>query len=134
LGAWLHGFYELRPAGPRVYGHGGDTLWFHSLMALFPETNTGLFLSFNSDTGRLARDEVYRAFLARYYPQPAAETPTVLPGATERAAAGTGWFITTRLPRRTQARMVALRGTISIREEGPGRLVVAGSAFPDPVH
>ena len=134
LGAWLHGFYELRPTGPRVYGHGGDTLWFHSLMALFPETNTGLFLSFNSDTGRLARDEIYKAFLARYYPQPDAETPTVLPGAAERTAAGTGWFNTTRLPRRTQARIVALRSAISIREEGPGRLVVAGSAFPDPVH
>ena len=134
LGAWLHGFYEMRPAGPRVYGHTGGTICFHSLMALFPETNTGLFFSFNSDTGSLARDEFYKAFLERYYPQPAAETPAVLPGAAERAAASTGWFISTRLPRRTQARIVALSGTISIREEGPSRLVVAGSAFPDPIH
>jgi CubicO group peptidase (beta-lactamase class C family) len=134
LGAWLHGFYELRPAGPRVYGHLGSTICFQSLMALFPETNTGLFFSFNSDTGSLARDVVYKAFLERYYPQPAAETPAVLPGADERAAASAGWFITTRLPRRTPARMVALSGTVSIRTEGPGRLIVAGSVFHDPIH
>jgi len=134
LGAWLHGFYELRPAGPRVYGHTGSTLWFHSLLALFPETNTGLFFSFNSDTGRLARDEVYKAFLDRYYPQPIPETPAVLPGAASRAGSCAGWFAATRVPRRTQARISALGGMVSIGEEGPGRLVLSGQAFPDPIH
>ena len=74
VGAWLHGFCELRPAGPRVYGQSGSTLWFHSLMALFPESNTGLFFSFNSDTGKLARDQVYKAFLEPVLPAAHPET------------------------------------------------------------
>jgi len=134
LGAWLHGLYELRPAAPRVYGHGGDTLWFHSLMALFPETNTGLFISFNSDTGAPARNEVYKAFLERYYPQPPLTMPKVLDGAAQRAAACSGWFVSTRLPRRTPARLVALASTMSITREGVNRLAVSGMGLAAPLH
>ncbi len=134
LGAWLHGLYELRPASPRVYGHGGDTLWFHSLMALFPESNAGLFVSFNSDSGTLARSEVYQAFLERYYPQPALETPGVLTGATARAVACSGWFAPSRLPRRTPARLTALMSTVSVATEGPNRLVLRGMGQPAPRH
>ena len=126
LGAWLHGLYELRPASPRVYGHGGDTLWFHSLMALFPESNAGLFVSFNSDSGAPARGEVYQAFLERYYPQPALEMPKVLEGASRRVAACSGWFASSRLPRRTPARLTALMSTVSVASEGPNRLVLSG--------
>jgi CubicO group peptidase (beta-lactamase class C family) len=134
LGAWLHGLYELRPASPRVYGHGGDTLWFHSLMALFPETNTGLFVSFNSDSGAPARGEVYKTFLARYYPQPEPEPLRLLSGAADRSAAAAGWFVSTRLPRRTPARLLALVDTLSIEKEGPNRLVVSGPDLNTPMH
>jgi CubicO group peptidase (beta-lactamase class C family) len=134
LGAWLHGLYELRAASPRVYGHGGDTLWFHSLMALFPETNTGLFVSFNSDSGAAARSDVYKAFLAHYYPQPEQKTPKLLAGAAGRGAASSGWFVSTRLARRTPARMMALMNTLSIDREGPNRLAVRGPALPGPMH
>lgn len=134
LGAWLHGLYELRAASPRVYGHGGDTLWFHSLMALFPETNTGLFVSFNSDSGTPARSEVYKAFLARYYPQPQQETPKLLAGAEGRGAASSGWFVSTRLARRTPARMMALMNILSIDSEGPNRVAVRGPSWSAPKH
>jgi CubicO group peptidase (beta-lactamase class C family) len=134
LGAWLHGLYELRPAAPRVYGHGGDTLWFHSLMALFPETNTGLFVSFNSDSGALARNEVYKAFLARYYPQPEPDTPKLLDGAADRSATASGWFISTREPRRTPARLMALINAVSIEKEGPNRLAAGGPGLNTPMH
>lgn len=134
LGAWLHGLYELRPAAPRVYGHGGDTLWFHSLMALFPETNTGLFVSFNSDSGAPARGDVYKAFLAHYYPQPEPETPELLAGAAGRSAAASGWFVSTRLPRRTPARVMGLMNTLCIENEGPNRLGLSGPALAAPMH
>jgi CubicO group peptidase (beta-lactamase class C family) len=134
LGAWLHGLYELRSAAPRVYGHGGDTLWFHSLMALFPETSTGLFVSFNSDSGAPARDEVYQAFLARYYPQPEPATPRLLDGAAGRSAAASGWFLPTRLPRRSAARLLALVNAMSIEKEGPNRLAAGGPGLTTPMH
>jgi CubicO group peptidase (beta-lactamase class C family) len=134
LGAWLHGLYELRPASPRVYGHGGDTLWFHSLMALFPETNTGLFVSFNSDSGAPAPGEVYKAFLERYYPQPPLEMPRLLDGAAGRVAACSGWFVSTRVARRTPARLLALTSTLSIAGEGANRLALSGMGLPAPLH
>lgn len=43
-----HGFMDFSQNGMTVFGHGGDTFWFHSIMALFPEENMGLFLSFNT--------------------------------------------------------------------------------------
>ena len=45
------GIYELvNWNGIRTIGHGGDTFWFHSIMALIPEKNLGLFVSFNTQT------------------------------------------------------------------------------------
>ena len=133
-GAWLHGLYELRSDSPRVYGHGGDTLWFHSLLAFFPESQTGLFISLNSDSGAAARGEVYQAFLSHYYPQPDLEIPAPLAGAQERTRAIAGWYQTTRLPRRTAARISALWGSRAMKAEGPGRLLVSGPGMPAPLH
>jgi hypothetical protein len=103
-------------------------------MALFPETNTGLFVSFNSDSGAPARGEVYKAFLERYYPQPDPGTPKLLDGAAGRIAACSGWFVSTRLPRRTPARLTALTSTMSVAGEGPNRLVLRGMGLPAPLH
>lgn len=64
-----HGFIDMSRNGVTVIGHGGDTFWFHSMMALFPETNTGLFVSFNSDTGGGVAGEVVKEFMDRYYPE-----------------------------------------------------------------
>lgn len=78
------------------------------------------------DSGAPARGEVYRAFLERYYPQPALEMPKVLEGASRRVAACSGWFASSRLPRRTPARLTALMSTVSVASEGPNRLVLSG--------
>lgn len=73
------GFYEQHANGHRAIGHGGDTQWFHSLLMLFPDSNTGFFLSINSlgDPGAAGslRNALFHQFANRYLapvaPEPA---------------------------------------------------------------
>jgi CubicO group peptidase (beta-lactamase class C family) len=66
-----YGFWETKRNGLRILGHKGDTLLFHSLLALIPEYNAGFFVSYNSaGAGGPARDFLFQAFLDRYYPSP----------------------------------------------------------------
>jgi CubicO group peptidase (beta-lactamase class C family) len=43
-----HGFWEKRLNGVRMIEHGGDTIYFHSQLVLFPEHNLGMFVSLNT--------------------------------------------------------------------------------------
>jgi hypothetical protein len=70
-----YGFMDMSFNGLTIIGHGGDTFWFHSLMALYPEFNTGIFVSFNSDQGAKAREEVLEEFTERYFPKRVLKTP-----------------------------------------------------------
>lgn len=64
----LHGFYESNRNGQRIYGHGGDTMWFHSEFMLMPEVGVGVFISTNTETGPMVRRDYVNAFLERFYP------------------------------------------------------------------
>ena len=72
----LHGFYETEVNGQRVIGHAGDTVFFHTDLALFTDQNVGLFVSYAVNGGR-ARTELVEAFAKRYFPreQPALPEP-----------------------------------------------------------
>jgi hypothetical protein len=83
VNAMAHGFMDLSRNGQYVIGHGGATLWFHSLLFLLPKHNTGVFVSFNSQNGRLAAMDIYEAFMDRYYP--AGDIPTLTPRAEDAA-------------------------------------------------
>ena len=64
------GFVEEARNGLRVLGHGGDTVYFHSLLALVPEKQLGLFISYNSTgTGVVPlRTVIWGQLLDRYFP------------------------------------------------------------------
>ena len=64
-----YGFMDMSQNGVEVIGHGGDTFWFHSNMALLPADNVGLFISFNSEKGAGTYSEVLEAFMDRYFPE-----------------------------------------------------------------
>jgi len=68
---------EYSSTGQRIVGHAGDTIYFHSDMIMMPEARVGLFISYNSAGSRFGggRGEVIRAFLNRYFPDPAAALP-----------------------------------------------------------
>lgn len=68
LSSALHGFYESNRNGQRIFGHGGDTIWFHSEFMLMPESGVGVFISTNSDNGSMVRRDYINAFLERFFP------------------------------------------------------------------
>lgn len=70
-----HGFIDMSRKGVTVIGHGGDTFWFHSMMALFPASNMGLFISFNTNTGGGTASAVMDEFIDRYFAEGNLITP-----------------------------------------------------------
>ena len=67
-----HGFIESDRNGRRVIGHGGDTLWFHTALELYPDQGIGIFASFN--TADAEPQKLTKAFADRYF-APAEWTP-----------------------------------------------------------
>lgn len=64
------GFYEKSANGLRIIGHGGDTQWFHTDMALVHEEGLGVFVSYNTEAGgSLSFGPFLELFLDHYYPQ-----------------------------------------------------------------
>ena len=108
VSAMCYGFFEEKHHGLRLIGHGGDTIYFHSLMQLIPEKNVGLFISFNTNTSAGVREQIQEAFLARYFPMmlQAREKPN--DAIKERASRLTGEYGGTRYSHSTIAKLGAL--------------------------
>ena len=71
LNGFAYGFYEKSSHGLRIIGHGGDTQWFHSDLALIPSEKVGVFVSYNTNTGsELSFSPFLAQFLDHYYPEP----------------------------------------------------------------
>jgi CubicO group peptidase (beta-lactamase class C family) len=69
-------FMERRLSGPRIIGHGGDTVYFHSDLILIPEQRVGFFVSLNSagTNGHGIPEQITQAFVDRYFPATGAES------------------------------------------------------------
>jgi hypothetical protein len=74
LNGMAHGFMELSQNGYRVIGHPGDTPLFHSILALLPEQNVGIFFSYNTSAYGLATP-LLESFMDHYYPPQATAPP-----------------------------------------------------------
>jgi CubicO group peptidase (beta-lactamase class C family) len=74
LDGMAYGFHQMNVNGLRVIAHGGDTEAFHSLLDLFLDKNVGFFVSVNSagkdGAAEPLREQVFRQFADRYFPQP----------------------------------------------------------------
>ena len=62
------GLYEMNMNDQHIIGHGGDTVFFHSTMALFPEYNMGVFISYNNREGSSAKEDFFHQFIEYYFP------------------------------------------------------------------
>ncbi|WP_432767923.1 MAG: beta-lactamase family protein [Sphingopyxis sp.] len=72
LNSMALGFYEQWVNGRRAIAHGGDTVWFHSYLWLFPDSDIGIYVSMNSagaagDAGAV-RSALFHKFADRYLP------------------------------------------------------------------
>ncbi|HEX8805313.1 MAG TPA: serine hydrolase, partial [Candidatus Aquilonibacter sp.] len=93
------GFYGDDFNGLTIVGHGGDTIAFHTDLHLIPAKNVGFFVSFNSPGKEGAvedvRNNLFKAFLNRYYPFTPPNEPTVSDPQKD-AARVAGYYVSSR--------------------------------------
>ncbi len=119
------GFYEESRNGHRIFGHGGDTIYFHSDMHLMPDAGLGFFVSYNS-RGKAEispRSALWKHFLDRYFPF----TPTDIPKlstADGDARAISGHYIATRRGESTFIKLLTLFGQTTVTPDKDGDITV----------
>ena len=123
------GFMEYSQNGQTMWGHGGDTLAFHSDLFLLPEARFGFYISYNSAGNRpgSGRGEVQRALLDRYFPR--SDSPAGLP-VNEALAHGrevTGMHDFSRRSETNALRVGALLGQVAVKTDRDGILTIENS-------
>jgi len=121
---------ELYLNRERLLVKGGDSSSFSSLLALLPEQQVGLFVSYNSAGGNVARDGLLRAFLDHYFPAPKATLGSPPAGFAERISQVSGTYLSTRHSSTTYEKLLTpFSAEISVSDGGNGRLVIGHSTF-----
>jgi len=115
-----YGFMEHSMNGRRVIGHGGDTVLFHSLLALLPEEKVGLFVSYNSKGGSEVTRTTYEAFMNRYYPAAPLRASSASPETANRLRRFAGTYRAARYSHTTLAKLAVLFMTfkVTVTEDG----------------
>ncbi len=128
------GFYETRSHGLNIIGHGGDTRYHHSEMALIPEEKLGVFVSFNTDTGgEVSFEPFLETFLDHYYPT--GPLPVVTSSQAD-AARLAGEYQFNRMSYTTWQKAMGLAGGIAVAANEDGSLLLKsplGTMRLDPV-
>jgi CubicO group peptidase (beta-lactamase class C family) len=112
-----YGFMDVSYKGVQVIGHGGETFWFHSLMALVPEHNLGIFLSFNSDGGGGTYVDVFDAFLDNYLVNNYKPLPKISVE-DDYLAQFAGEYMMNRYPHTDYLKLVSLMNRMTVSVEG----------------
>ncbi len=89
------GVYEFDVSDQHIIGHGGDTRFFHSRMILLPELNIGIFASYNSESGSIARTLLFKEIIEEYFPYPM-EVIEPMQGFKNRARKFEGLYVSAR--------------------------------------
>lgn len=129
LNRMMLGFYETTVNGHRAIAHGGDTMYFHSDLQLFPDDDNGIFVSMNS-SGRdgatgVIRNELVRGFADRYLPGPETASPTFDPAQAKlHAAQMAGTYDSSRRPQSNLLSLVNLLGQVKVVVNEDGTISV----------
>ena len=121
---FAHGFYEQSSHGLRIVGHGGDTQWFHSDLALIQRERVGVFISTNTNTGGAISFQAFlAAFLDHYYPE---QLATIKPtdGAKQAAKRYAGEYVFNRMSFTTYQKVLSLFGPIPVAANEDGSLLI----------
>ncbi|WP_422056624.1 serine hydrolase domain-containing protein [Sphingomonas sp.] len=124
------GFYEEWVNGHRAVGHGGDTIYFHSDLKIFPAENVGVFVSVNSQgkdgAPGAVRTALIDGFADRYLPDANAKPPVELATAKEHAKLLVGSWSNSRRVASSFASFVYLLAEEKIGLDADGRPIIAG--------
>ena len=115
----LHGFIDSSRRHIRIIGHGGNTFLFHSLLALFPEHNTALFMSFNGENAQKSYNNVLDHFLDRYFPAPQ-EPPASIDLSPEYLAGFEGQYMSSRRPHSSLLKIIGSMNNLEVTSTGEG--------------
>jgi len=124
------GFYQQDINGYRAFGHGGDTVLFHTDLALFVDQNIGVYVSFNAsgvhDLGKWLRDRVFEGFADRYLPDTRPPTKPQVDEATAQAHAQlmAGAYRSSRREDSTFLSLLQLIGPLKVEALKDGRIAI----------
>ena len=124
------GFYQQDINGHRSVGHGGDTVLFHSDLALFIDDGIGVFVSVNSPgkdgQGKWLRERLFQAFADRYLPdtRPPVKSEVDLATATAHAKMMAGSYRNTRREDSTFLSLLQMISPLKMQAIDQGRIAV----------
>jgi hypothetical protein len=130
INGMLHGFMESNWNGETAYGHGGDTIWFHSQTIMMPVRQLGVFFAVNTDSGATAREQFVQAFFDRYFPIPFPKEPAQSKDDLARLGRFTGTYAQSRVSESDVTRIVKLVGAVSVAVDDDGYLVMRSQGGP----
>ncbi len=130
INGMLHGFMESNWHGVTAYGHGGDTIWFHSQTTMMPAQNLGVFVAVNTDGGASVRDQFILAFFDRYFPVLLPKEPPPAKDNLPRLERFTGTYAQSRVSESDLTRIVKLVGAVSVAIDADGYLLMRGPGEP----
>jgi CubicO group peptidase (beta-lactamase class C family) len=125
LPGMAYGFWEQHLNHQRLLVHSGDTTLFHSLLALLPEQQVGVFVSYNSAEGGSAPSTLLQTFLDHYFPAPQEATPAPPAGFAERAGQISGNYWSTLHSYTTYEKLAVLSATTHVSVFGNSRLAIS---------
>ncbi|MBT2245103.1 serine hydrolase [Sphingobium sp. BHU LFT2] len=119
------GFYEQWIDGHRALAHGGDTVYFHSDLLIFPAEKVGIFISMNSPGKEGAagaiRGTLMDEFVDRYLSPGPRPVPVELSTAKDHAKLLVGNWSNSRRVESSFASIVYLLGEAKIGIDADGR-------------
>ena len=124
------GFYQQDINGHRALGHGGDTVLFHTDMALFVDKNIGIYVSVNASgengLGKWLRDRVFEGFADRYLPDMQPPLKPQVDEATAKAHAQlmAGAYRSSRREDSTFLSLLQLMGPLKVEALKDGRIAI----------
>jgi CubicO group peptidase (beta-lactamase class C family) len=126
-----HGFWEWKYNGVDTIGHGGDTIYFHSMLGLIPAQNVGFFVSYNSVGGEGSpRMQLMASLLDRYNPRPEQPEPKPSPDFKARVQKFAGLYLATRVNSSTIEKLGRLMSTLKVKPTASNTLLFSGLGEP----
>ena len=123
LPAMALGFYHMDRNGQDILGHGGDTEWFHSELALFPQQGVGVFVSIDGRGDGGLRKQLLDGFTGRYFPAPPEVAQAAPASARKDGALLAGRYANSRASASNFMAMFGLLSQVRIEQAANGELV-----------
>ncbi len=130
LPGMAYGFYQEDIHGQPIVAHAGDTMFFHSDLALLTQQNVGVFVSYVTNGGH-ARMELMDAFVARYFPNEEPPLPEPPEDFAERGKKFAGEFRFIRHNWSDLERLLSMPSVIKVAVMPDGTLMTGG-IFEEP--